>query len=157
MTLGTRTRFQIDILIRSTLSTIHKFRENILESSRSVSDPPVSPDYGVPLLRNEDRNEEQQEDEDWKMMRTAIYRGPETLHPGYKGPTQEGDVYAFSMILIEVATRNDPQGVRTSVYNEVNLGIFPLTPTAQKTPQTNVSHTVARVWGHLLYRQIWNQ
>ena len=38
MALGTRTKFQLDIPIRSTISTIHKFRENILESSRNVSE-----------------------------------------------------------------------------------------------------------------------
>ena len=44
MALGTRTKFQLDIPIRSTISTIHKFRENILESSRNVSETtPRSP------------------------------------------------------------------------------------------------------------------
>ena len=31
--LGTRTKFQLEILTRITISAIHKFRENILESS----------------------------------------------------------------------------------------------------------------------------
>ena len=35
--LGTRTHFQLEIIIRSTISAIHKFRENSLESSRNVS------------------------------------------------------------------------------------------------------------------------
>ena len=39
MPLGTRTGFQLEILIRSTISAIHKFREIILESSRNVSEP----------------------------------------------------------------------------------------------------------------------
>ena len=38
MALGTHTKFQLEILIRSTISAIHKFRENILESSRNVSE-----------------------------------------------------------------------------------------------------------------------
>ena len=38
MALGTRTKFQLEILIRNTISAIHKFRENILESSRNVSE-----------------------------------------------------------------------------------------------------------------------
>ena len=38
MALGTRTKFQLEILIRSAISAIHKFRENILESSRNVSE-----------------------------------------------------------------------------------------------------------------------
>ena len=38
MALGTRAKFQLEILIRSTIPAIHKFRENILESSRNVSE-----------------------------------------------------------------------------------------------------------------------
>ena len=41
--LGTRTMFQFGVLIRSAISAIYKFRENILESLRKVSEiPPVS-------------------------------------------------------------------------------------------------------------------
>ena len=41
MALGTRTKFQLEILIiRSTILVIYKFRENILESSRNVSETP---------------------------------------------------------------------------------------------------------------------
>ena len=36
--LGTRTKFQLEILIRTTISAIHKFQDNILESSRNVSE-----------------------------------------------------------------------------------------------------------------------
>ena len=36
--LGTHTKFQLEILIRSTISAIHKFRESILESSRNISE-----------------------------------------------------------------------------------------------------------------------
>ena len=38
MAWGTRTKFQLEILIRSAISAIHKFRENILESSPNVSE-----------------------------------------------------------------------------------------------------------------------
>ena len=38
MALGTRTKFQLELLIRNAISAIHKFRENILESSRNVSE-----------------------------------------------------------------------------------------------------------------------
>ena len=38
MALGTRTKFQFEILIRSTIPAIHKFRENILEGSWNVSE-----------------------------------------------------------------------------------------------------------------------
>ena len=36
--LGTHTKFQLEILIRSAIFAIHKFRENMLESSRNVSE-----------------------------------------------------------------------------------------------------------------------
>ena len=38
MALGACTKFQLENLITSTISAIHKFRENILESSRKVSE-----------------------------------------------------------------------------------------------------------------------
>ena len=38
MALGTHTKFQLEFLIRSTIFAIHKFRENIFESSRNVSE-----------------------------------------------------------------------------------------------------------------------
>ena len=38
MALGTRTKFKLEIFIRSTISAIHTFRENILESSRNGSE-----------------------------------------------------------------------------------------------------------------------
>ena len=47
--LGTRTKFQLEILILSTNSAIHKFWENILVSSWNVSGP--EPGYAY-ILRN---------------------------------------------------------------------------------------------------------
>ena len=38
MALGTRTKFQLEMLIGSAISATHKFRENILESSQNVSE-----------------------------------------------------------------------------------------------------------------------
>ena len=38
MALGTRTKFQLEILIRGTISAIHNFRDNILETSRNISE-----------------------------------------------------------------------------------------------------------------------
>ena len=38
MALGTRAKFQFEILIRSTIFAIHKFRENIFKSSRNLSE-----------------------------------------------------------------------------------------------------------------------
>ena len=43
LNLCTSTKFQLEILIRSTISAINKFRENILESSWNVSETP--PDF----------------------------------------------------------------------------------------------------------------
>ena len=38
MALGTRTNFQLEILSKSSISAIYKFRENVLESSWNVSE-----------------------------------------------------------------------------------------------------------------------
>ena len=38
--LGTSIKFQLEILMRSMISAIHKFRENILESFRNISETP---------------------------------------------------------------------------------------------------------------------
>ena len=40
MALGTRTKFQLEIIRRSTISAIHKFQDNILESLWNVSETP---------------------------------------------------------------------------------------------------------------------
>lgn len=66
-------------------------------------------DYGLPLMREEEREEEEEDEYKWKLERQAIYRGPESLYPGYK-LLPSGDVYAIAMILIEIAIRNDPCG-----------------------------------------------
>ena len=50
MALGTRTKFQLEILIRSTISAIHKFRENILESSRNFSQTPPWSSHAVNVI-----------------------------------------------------------------------------------------------------------
>ena len=47
MASGTRTKFQFEILIKSTILVIYKIRENILESSRNVSETPPGPMQGV--------------------------------------------------------------------------------------------------------------
>ena len=51
MALGTRTKFQREMLIRKRISAIHKFRENILESSQNVSEPlPHPPPRQAPYV-----------------------------------------------------------------------------------------------------------
>ena len=48
--LGSRTKFQLEILIKSTISVIREFRENILESWRNLSETtPRSPVWQVLL------------------------------------------------------------------------------------------------------------
>ena len=42
MASGTCTKCQLEILIRSTSSAIHKFQENIFEISQNVSETPMS-------------------------------------------------------------------------------------------------------------------
>ena len=41
--LGIGTKFQLEIIIRSTISAMHTFGANMLESSRNVSEPPPPP------------------------------------------------------------------------------------------------------------------
>ena len=56
MALGTRTRFKLEILIRSIISTIHNFRENILGSSWNISETTpwtVTPVWINPWLWND--------------------------------------------------------------------------------------------------------
>ena len=43
--------------------------------------------------------------------RNQVYKAPEFLNNSTSDATACGDVYAFSIILIEIATRNDPYGV----------------------------------------------
>ena len=43
MALSTHTKFQLEILIRSAILVIYKFRDNILESSRNASETPLGP------------------------------------------------------------------------------------------------------------------
>ena len=47
MALGTRAKFQLEIIIRSTILVIYKFWETILESSRNVSETPPRSLHGI--------------------------------------------------------------------------------------------------------------
>ena len=44
-------------------------------------------------------------------IRSQVYKAPEFLNTKTYEPTAAGDVYAYAIILIEIATRNDPYGV----------------------------------------------
>ena len=57
MALGTRTKFQLEMLIGSAISATHKFRDNILESSRNVSETthwPLTDQRWIPLTKASD-------------------------------------------------------------------------------------------------------
>ncbi|XP_060558580.1 atrial natriuretic peptide receptor 1-like [Ruditapes philippinarum] len=75
-------------------------------------------DFGIQTLRthdevtlaDEDDDFEDDEDEFYQEKRAQIYKAPEYLDQKAYEPTPAGDVYAFAIILIEIATRNDPYG-----------------------------------------------
>ena len=50
MAVGTRTKFQLEILIRSMIFAIHKFGDNILESLRNVSETTTRPSMCIHTL-----------------------------------------------------------------------------------------------------------
>ena len=60
MVLGTRTKHQLEFLIRSMMIAIHKFRENILESSQNIKKTP-------PGLWNSEKNTQQSSNTSYKM------------------------------------------------------------------------------------------
>ncbi|XP_041357474.1 atrial natriuretic peptide receptor 1-like [Gigantopelta aegis] len=67
-------------------------------------------DYGLERFRLEDLDEEEQNQYDQKERRLRVYKGPEFWGMAEYYPTFQGDVYAFGVILVEIATRNDPYG-----------------------------------------------
>jgi len=75
-------------------------------------------DFGLATLRKNDEitmdeDDEYEDDEDDynQEKRADIYKAPEFKSAKSFCPTAAGDVYAFAIILIEIATRNDPYGV----------------------------------------------
>lgn len=71
---------------------------------------------------DDDDDFEDNEDDYNKEKRAKIYMAPEFSHVKSFVPTAFGDVYAFSIILIEIATRNDPYGV--SRRHVIDLYVF---------------------------------
>lgn len=70
-------------------------------------------DYGLTTLRaNVITEEEALEELEYQKKRTQIYMAPEfgDADPYNYSPTMAGDVYAFAIILVEIAIRNDPYG-----------------------------------------------
>ena len=82
-------------------------------------------DFGLNTLRtnifSEDENEEAIENEKYQKIRDRVYLAPEFVGLDSYVATMEGDVYAFAILLIETATRNDPYGVRSVHGNYRNL------------------------------------
>jgi len=78
------------------------------------------------MLAEEDDSFEDDEDDYYQRKRAQIYRAPELNFVKDAEPTAAADVYAFAIILIEIATRNDPYGVSTNLplmdlFSTVNL------------------------------------
>ena len=70
-------------------------------------------DYGLIKFRRNDDMIDLDDDDDsyYQEKRSQVYKAPEFLGTNAYIPTASGDVYSFSIILIEIATRNDPYGV----------------------------------------------
>ena len=51
------------------------------------------------------------EEEKYKQQRNRVYLSPEFIGNHNVVATPSGDVYAFAVILVEIAIRNDPYGV----------------------------------------------
>ncbi|XP_069127745.1 atrial natriuretic peptide receptor 2-like [Argopecten irradians] len=70
-------------------------------------------DYGLKEYRRQDKiitedDDDNEADEYYKKMRERVYKAPELFDLNEYESTAPLDVYAYSIILIEIATRNDP-------------------------------------------------
>ncbi|XP_013398539.1 atrial natriuretic peptide receptor 1 [Lingula anatina] len=61
-------------------------------------------DFGLATYR------EDVEEDKYRSKACRVYRAPELTHLPAAQPTPEADVYAFAIILVEIATRNGPYG-----------------------------------------------
>lgn len=99
----------------------HKIIHGRLKSNNCVVDDRWTvkvTDYGLTEYRTKDKmmidlddDDDDNDDDYYKEMRTHVYRAPELSGQSSYIPTEAGDVYAFAIILVEIATRNDPYGV----------------------------------------------
>ena len=71
-------------------------------------------DFGLPTFRKNEV-EKFDEEEDVKQRMSKVYQAPESHD--YDRITQAVDVYAYSIILVEIATRNDPYGASIASLN----------------------------------------
>lgn len=70
-------------------------------------------DFGLTEIRHEDTmmlSEDDKEDKYYKDKRSEVYIAPEMID-GATEATFPVDVYSYSIILVEIATRNDPYAV----------------------------------------------
>ena len=72
-------------------------------------------DFGLPTFRKNEV-EKFDEEEDVKHRMSKVYQAPE-IHQSDR-VTQAVDVYAYSIILVEIATRNDPYGVSVALSSQ---------------------------------------
>jgi len=69
-------------------------------------------DYGLETLRANILTEQEEiEDAKYAEMRSSVYVAPELFTPNGFSSSEEGDVYAFAILMIEIALRTDPYGV----------------------------------------------
>lgn len=72
-------------------------------------------DFGLVKFRKNDEMltglEEDEVDNLYNDKRFQVYKSPEFQAFKTYEPTAAGDVYSFAIILVEIATRNDPYGV----------------------------------------------
>ncbi|XP_046566665.1 LOW QUALITY PROTEIN: atrial natriuretic peptide receptor 1-like [Haliotis rubra] len=88
----------------------HRILHGRLKASNCVVDDRWTvkiTDYGLATYRREDVAKEDQEEREYQEKRNAVYIAPEIKLRTAK-PCYASDVYPFSIILLEIATRNDP-------------------------------------------------
>ena len=84
MALGTRTKLPLEILIRSTISAIHKFWKNILESSLNVSETTArSPASRSPAPRSPVNTFRSPASTSWR----TFFRSPASTSRATRSPT----------------------------------------------------------------------
>lgn len=74
-------------------------------------------DFGLTEIRREDDmmlTEDEKEDKYYKCKRAKVYNAPEAKDGASEGNFAM-DVYSYSIILVEIATRNDPYAVSNCV------------------------------------------
>ena len=113
MALGTRTKFQLEILIRSTISAIHKFRDNILESWPKVSETAPRCYWQLGLLEDPGRK--------------AGASGFNTLRPRQNGRHPADDIFKWIFLnenvwfLIKISLKFVPKGLINNIPSLVQI------------------------------------